>query len=148
MEFIKTNQKKEILEKLKEEFGIEALPYLLIKIRENEFRGYTGSLSKDEISKLNTEVRIDKIGIPLFEIQEEGIKLEFDSLTILKPTKNIIELTDKQTEDWLRGKDIEIMLEKKEKFIVLKNKGNFLGCGRYSNNRISNSVPRERRIKS
>ncbi|MCX6747325.1 MAG: hypothetical protein NTU63_04310, partial [Candidatus Pacearchaeota archaeon] len=61
--------------------------------------------------------------------------------------KNIIELDDLQAEEWFKGHDLEIK-EQNNGFKVLKYKDDFVGCGKLSNNRLTNFVPKERRIKS
>ncbi|MBI2629519.1 hypothetical protein HYW76_00290 [Candidatus Pacearchaeota archaeon] len=147
IELIKNTEKKKIIEKIEENFGISHLPYLLIRFG-SDIYAYSGIFSKEELSKMNNEIRIESIGLHLLREEKDGILLSFDAINLLNPTKNIIDLSDKQAEDWLTGKDIEYTSsETASRFIILKNKNNLIGCGKYSNNRISNLMPRERRIK-
>ncbi|MBU1135997.1 MAG: hypothetical protein ABIG37_00795 [Nanoarchaeota archaeon] len=169
--FIKSNEKKRILEKLRETYGIEKLPYLLISSGKDKVRGFSGSLSKEEILKLNQVLRIETLGTYLLKKEKDGLRLSFDVPTILDIKKNIIEVSDEQTQDWLKGKNIEInqnvrnagmdcisehpkIPKNKQEFfdlkgfVVLKNKENFVGCGKASDKRITNFVPKERRIRS
>ena len=146
IEFVKSSDKKKILEKLEQDFGIEKLNFLLIKSGKDKIRGFTGSLSKDEILALSRNANIEVIGLYLFK-EENGMRLSFDAPFLLKAKKNIVEISGEQAENWLKGMNIEIEIDK-EGFVVLKNKQDFLGCGKASQGRIANFVPKERRIKS
>lgn len=148
MKLIYSSEKKYVLNKLNEQFGIEKLPYLLIKFGEDKIRLYSGSLSNEELNTLASELNIENIGLYFAKEEKDGIRLTLDGLQILKNqvTKNILELTDKQADDWLRGNDLDI--QTKRGFIVLKNNNEFLGCGKSTGERIANFVPKERRIKN
>jgi len=148
IDFLSKGEKKDFLEKLEEQFGIESLPFLLFKLGRERIYGYSGSLSKEELSILSREINIEKIGIYLATEEKEGIRLSFDFPSLLKEqiNKNIVEIDEKQAEEWLRGKDL--MIENKIRgFVILKYKNDFLGCGKASQGRITNFVPKERRIK-
>ena len=142
-------EKERLLEKLEQQFGISKLDFLLILSGQDKVRGYSGILSKEEIIKLSEQVNIETIGLYLFKIHEEGLRLTIDACQILKNqiTKNIIEINQEQLELWLKGQDLEIQ-QQGTGFRVLKYKDDFVGCGKLSNNRITNFVPKERRIKN
>jgi NOL1/NOP2/fmu family ribosome biogenesis protein len=74
--------------------------------------------------------------------------LTFDALSIFKNqiTKNIIEIDDKNAEEWLRGNDLQIKSDRG--FKILKNNNEFIGCGKSTGEKITNFVPKERRIKN
>jgi len=147
MELINRKEKLEIEEKLNEHFGIPKLNFLLIKSGEDRIRGFTGSLSSDEIKKIAREVNVEILGLYLMKREKDGIRLSFDAPTFLNPEKNIAHIDDKQAAEWLKGQDITYSGELKG-FVILKHKDDFLGCGKSSNGRITNFVPKERRIKS
>jgi len=92
----------------------------------------------------------------MFNTYEEGIRLSLDAIHLLKSQikKNILEIDNKQAEEWMRGQDILINEEDKEKwkneekgFKVIKNKDDFIGCGKLLADRIVNYLPKERRAK-
>jgi NOL1/NOP2/fmu family ribosome biogenesis protein len=147
--FIERSEKDRIIEKLKEQYGISELPYLLIMIGKEKIRAYSGSLSKVEIMELGTSVNVELIGTYLLRIEKDGIRLSHDATSLLKDkiTKSIIELDDTQASSWLKGNDIFIE-NTGFGYFVLRNKGNLIGCGKLSQGRIVNFVPKERRIKS
>lgn len=146
--FVKSSEKKQILKKLNEQFGIEKLDYLLIESGKQKFRGYTGTLSKEEISELDSLTNIETIGTYLIK-EENDLRLSLDATHLLKNqiTKNIIEIDDKQLDQWMRGFDIELEKEITPGVKVIKYKNDFIGCTKTNGKILFNYVPKERRIK-
>ncbi|MEM4230626.1 MAG: hypothetical protein QXF25_02015 [Candidatus Pacearchaeota archaeon] len=144
-------EKKKIIASLNENFGIEKLPYLFIKTGKEKIRVFSGSLSMQEIKKLELNVRIELIGCYAFKEEKQGYRISFDSLPLLKDLikKNVVELNDEEAEKWLRGLSLE-----NERFknlndvVILKNKEDMIGCGIVKKEGIIlNLVPKERRVK-
>ena len=147
MKIINSSEKKEILEKLNYQFGIKNLPYLLIRFGQDKIRLYSGNLSKDDIKNLDKNTKIDNIGLYFAKIQNDGIRLTIDGVQLIKNeiTKNILEINDETAIKWLRGNDLDIKTDKS--FKIIKNNNEFLGCGKSTEDKITNFVPKERRIK-
>lgn len=147
MQTLKSTHKKKILKQLKEQFGIKKLPYLLIKFGKEKIKLYSGSLSKQELHLLNKNLRIENIGLYSIKQEKDSLRLTLDGIQILKSqiNKNILEINDKQAEEWLRGDDL--LIQTKKNFVVLKNQNEFLGCGKSTGEKITNFVPKERRVK-
>ncbi len=157
LKFIYKNEKKELLKKLAY-YGITELPFLLSISGKEKIRGYSGILSTDEITTLNQEIGIDLTGVYLFHVHGDDIRISFDAVQLLKNqiTKNIIEITDKQAEEYMKGRDILLMKEDEEKFKktnetkgfkIIKNRDDILGTGKYVEGRITNYMPKERRTR-
>ena len=148
IKIIKASEKKRILKKLEEQFGIKKLNFLLIQQGKDKIRGYTGTLSKDEILGLERQINIETIGTYLFKIQPDGLRLSLDACQIFSNqiTKNIIKINDNQALEWLKGKDIDVH-EPGKRFVVLENNNTLIGCGKLIENIVKNFVPKERRIK-
>lgn len=148
-ETLNNKYKKQVLEKLNEQFGIEALPYLLIKQGKERIRAFSGSLSREELETLGENVNIETLGVYLCKEENDGLRLSHDAVQLLRNQikKSIIELNDEQALEWLKGWDLEINSEVRG-FVILKHKEYFIGCGKASNGRVANFVPKERRIKS
>lgn len=143
---LQSPEKKKILEELKHLFGIENLPYLLIRTGNEKIRAYSGSLSKDEIMELSRLVNIEIIGV--YFLKEEGdLRLSLDATQILKSqiTKSIIDIDDKDFNLWIRGQDIDIKTDSGVK--VIRYKDNFIGCGKSNGQKIFNYIPKERRLR-
>ena len=140
-------QKKKIIAQLNEQYGIKELPYLILQFGQDKLRLFSGNLSISELNILDTNLRIENAGLYFAKIENDGIRLTLDGLQILKSqiTKNILELTDKQADEWMKGNDLDIKSNKAYK--ILTNDNEFLGCGKSTEERITNFVPKERRIK-
>ena len=147
MKPLTSTDKKRIIEQLNEQFGITDLPYLVIQFGKEKLRLYTGNLSKEELYYLDNEIRIENIGLYFAKYEDVGIRLTIDGVQLLKSqiTKNILELDDNQANQWLKGNDLDIKEERGWK--ILKHKNEFLGCGKSTGERITNFMPKERRIK-
>jgi len=170
MEIIFNTEKREIMKKLAY-YGINELPFLLIKSGKDKVRGYSGSLSLEEIRKLQKNSRVEIIGMYLFHEYPEEIRFSLDALHILKNqiTKNIIELTNEQKDNWFRGEDIlldnknqtkeietsknlgalgkEEFKSQEKGFKVIKHRDDLIGMGKLTDDRITNYLPKERRRK-
>lgn len=145
--FIKSSEKRQIIEKLKEQFGIENLPYLLIETGKEKIRAFSGSLSKEEIIKIAQIANVELIGI-YFIKKEIDLRLSIDATHLLanQITKNIIKLTKEQAQQWLKGYDLDMPAPRGT--LVLKYNEDTLGCGKSNGERIFNHVPKNRRIKN
>jgi len=139
--------KKKIIEQLNSQFGITELPYLLIQFGQEKIRAYSGVLSKEELYYLDREIRIENIGLYFAKYEGDEIRLTLDGIQLLKNqiTKNIIELNDEQANEWFKGLDIEIQVGYGWK--VLKHNNELIGCGKSTSEKITNFMPKERRIK-
>lgn len=157
LKFLYSKEKKDILKKL-EYYGIKKLPFLLTESGKEKIRGYSGILSNEEIFELDKGVGIDLIGMYLFHNYEDNLRLSFDAISALKDqiTKNILNITDKQAEEFLKGRDILLTREEEEQikatgeargFKIISNNGDFLGTGKLAEGRITNYMPKERRLK-
>ena len=148
MKIMRSSQKKKILNQLNEQFGITKLPYLLLQFGKEKLRTYSGNFSGEELNKLDNNLRIETIGLYFVKQQIDGLRLTLDGIQLFKDqiTKNILNLDDKQADDWLHGNDLLIKLDRSYK--ILKHNNEFIGCGKSTGERITNSVPKERRIKN
>ncbi|MFH1710849.1 MAG: hypothetical protein ABH840_00895 [Nanoarchaeota archaeon] len=142
-------EKEKILEKLNEQFGISNLPYLLIKQGFEKVRAFSGSLSREELEKLGEKVNVDTVGIYLLKEEGNDIRLSHDGASLLQNqiTKNILTLNKEQANEWLRGNNLQITSDLSGP-VILKYKDLVIGCGKAGQGRITNFVPKERRIKN
>ncbi len=145
--FIKSPEKRKIVEDLNERFGIDELPYLLIESGKERIRGFSGSLNKDEILELSRLLNVESIGLYIIR-REHNLRLSFDATQVLakKITKSIVNIEDENYNHWIRGHDLDIKAE--QGIVVIKHKGDNIGCGISTGEKIINHVPKERRIKT
>ena len=149
MRILSSSDKKKIIEKLKSQYGIEKMHYLFLQFGKEKIRIYSGNLSREELSKLDRELRVENIGLYLGKLQHGELRLTLDVLQILQPqiTKNILKINKQQAQSWLQGKDITLDSEIPREFFVLNYNDNLIGCGKSVGNIIKNYMPKERRIK-
>jgi NOL1/NOP2/fmu family ribosome biogenesis protein len=152
MTYIKTfskKEKQEIERKLKEQFGVNEIPGVLIKSGKDRIFLFTGKISENEINRISKEVPIERTGLYFARIVDDFPKLSIEGTQILKEQikKNIFELNKEQLNNWMNGRDLQIKTGKKG-FFIMKHNGDFLGCGKISVEKISNFIPKSRRLKN
>ena len=145
--FLKSSEKKKLIQELEEQFGITELPYLLLETGKEKIRGFSGTMTKEEILELGRIANVEIIGLYLIK-KERSLRLSLDATQILKEqiTKNIVEITNEELESWLRGKNLEII--KDGGVHVIKCGDDFIGCGISDGKKLINHVPKERRIRN
>ena len=102
-----------------------------------------------EISKIDlSKLRINSIGMYFCEI-EKGIRLSIEGSQIVGPksNKNVVEINEDQAKSWMKGEDLSIEGDYSG-FVIIKNKNDFLGTGKYKDGTILNYVGKERRVNS
>ena len=147
MKPLTNRDKKKIQKQLNQQFGIKKIPNMLIQFGQEKYHIFSGDLSTEELSCLDRTLNIENAGLDFAKKQGQEFSLTLDSLPLFKPqiTKNIIELTENQTKQWLSGKDITV--NTKNSWKILKFKEDLMGCAKATNNIITNSIPKERRIR-
>jgi NOL1/NOP2/fmu family ribosome biogenesis protein len=146
--FIKSSEKKKMTSQLKKKFGISNLPFLLIESGKEKIRGFTGHISKEEILDLSLLTNIETLGLYLMRKESENdIRLTIDATHLLKNqiTKNIVEISDTQLHDFIRGNNIEMQAPQGN--IIIKNNDDLIGGAKSNTEKVFNYVPKNRRIK-
>ena len=120
------------------------LDYGFLKSNKNRVFVVSKDISKIDSSKL----RLNSAGMYFCEIDDKGIRLSIEGSQIVGPkaSKNIIELDEEETKKWFKGEDLEKECKDCSGFLIIKNKNDFLGAGKYSNGRILNYVGKSRRV--
>jgi NOL1/NOP2/fmu family ribosome biogenesis protein len=144
-------EKAGIEKQLHEKFGIKSLPGKILMLGAERLFFFTGELSDEELKKIELITPIEKIGCYFAKLIDEKIKLTIEGTQILKNqiSKNIFEINEKQAEEWMSGRELNIKTGMKG-FVVIKNQKteDLLGCGKASENKITNFIPKSRRLKA
>src|SRR3989344_8512210 len=108
--FLNSAEKKKVLEEIKELYGIDEIPYLLMEVGKKKIRAFSGNLTKEEIGELSRFARTEVTGMYLASQKDTEIRLSFDVVSLLRKQikNNIVELTEEQFQKWIRGQDLEI----------------------------------------
>jgi len=143
-----SNEKQEIVNKLKKQFGIEKVNGIFVQRGTERLFLFQGEFTQRQIQNLERTIPIERVGIYFGKIIHDEIRLSIEGTHILKNqiTKNIFELDQEQAELWMKGNELEIQTGKKG-FLIMKYKDDFLGCGKASELKITNFIPKSRRLK-
>ena len=148
MKPLQSPQKKKILDQLGSQFGITELPYLLLQFGKEKIRLYSGDLSKEELMFLDKNLRVENIGLYFAShTNTDDLRLTLDGTQLFKKqiSQNILDIDDRQADFWLRGNDLDIKTD--SNFKIIRDNDELLGCGKSTGDRITNLIPKERRIK-
>lgn len=144
MKILNRKEIKRFLNNLKEQFGISSLDldYIFLKTLKDKIFIVSKDLAKLDLKNFK---RINSIGLYFAKIEVDGIRLSIEGSQILgkKITKNILELENPT--EWLLGRDIENKSDLRG-YVLVKHKDDFLGTGKASETKISNFIPKIRRI--
>ncbi len=146
-------EKQKIINMLDEQFGIDDFSGLIVKRGKERLFLFQGNFSPKEIKELERTIPIERVGVYFGKIvlgkdNSEKIRLSIDGVQIFREQikKNIFELNDEQAREWMLGRELLIKTGKKD-FLIIKYKDNFLGCGKASEEKITNFIPKNRRLK-
>jgi NOL1/NOP2/fmu family ribosome biogenesis protein len=143
-------EKERFIRQLNEQFGIKEIPGQIAKFGKERIILFSKEISEKEIQTLDKFSRIEGVGVYFAKIDEntKEIRLSIEGTQLLQNqiTKNIFELDEKQAEQWMMGQELNITTGKKG-FFIMKFKEDFLGTGKISENKISNFIPKSRRLK-
>ena len=94
-----------------------------------------------------SRLRINSVGLYVAQEVEGQLRLSIEGSQLIGPNakKNVIELDDKETAEWMKGTDLDKETAERG-FVIIKNKDDFLGCGKATGIKILNYVPKARRI--
>lgn len=144
------SEKEEITYKLKTQFGITKIPGEIIMRGKERMFLFSGNFDKNQIKILESLTQIERIGVYFAKKDERDgtLRLSIEGTQIFKDqiNKNIFELSENQVEPWMKGQELNIKTGKKG-FLVMKYKENFLGTGKASEEKITNFIPKNRRLK-
>jgi len=155
IKILNKTETKEFADKLKEQFGIKEIPGIfLMKGKERIFLFHGGGRENDEkkeIKKIDSIIEIERVGIYIGKIFEPTgeLRLSIEGTQVFKNqiSKNIFELTSqKDYEIWMNGQELQIKTGLRG-MIVIKYQDEFLGCGKASEEKIGNFIPKNRRLK-
>lgn len=106
-------------------------------------------ITNKKIKEINTkELRVNSAGLYFGRVDEGKIRLSIEGSQLIGPyaRKNVATIKKQEIEEWVKGLDISTD-GNYDGFVIVKYGKDFFGTGRYSNGKITNFVPKERRIK-
>jgi len=150
LKILNEKEKKSVENKLHEQFGISEISGKIIMRGKDKMFLFSGSFNPSQIKKLEKITLIERIGFYFAKVDErtKDIRLSIEGSQIIGPEvkKNIFEINEDQTKEWMKGRELRIRTGKKG-FLILKYKNDFLGTGKASEEKIGNFIPKSRRLK-
>lgn len=103
-------------------------------------------ISRDVASFDFSALRVNRVGLYFCE-EYRGIRLSIEGSQLVGPlaTKNVLEIDDSQLQLWLKGEDVFLEADV-EGMVLVKHGQDFVGCGKYSEGKLFNFVPKTRRL--
>ena len=140
-------EKKSLFKKIEDQYGIDDLKLDYLFFKNNEGRIFI--INKNFRNLSINDINLNSIGLYFCRLDKElRFSIEGSQIIGHLAKKNVIELDDNNSKSWLKGEDVEYAKEKcDETFVILKNKGDYIGSGKYKDGKILNYVPKERRKK-
>jgi NOL1/NOP2/fmu family ribosome biogenesis protein len=146
--FLWPKEVKIIQEQLKEQFSIKLYdPMKLVRTAKDKIRFFTGSMDIEDIKQIGEIAFIETLG--LYGIREDKsgeLRLSIDATQILEANNNILQLSEKETSNYLKGEDIDKVADK-GMLIIKSSDSDFLGCAKSTGEKLLNHIPKARRIR-
>lgn len=104
-------------------------------------------VSKD-INKIDVStLRVTAVGLYFGEWKNGELRLSIEGAQLVGPLakKNVVNLSDSEAGDWLKGIDLDKQTEE-QGFVIIKHDNDFLGSGKAKDGKILNFVPKARRL--
>jgi NOL1/NOP2/fmu family ribosome biogenesis protein len=145
LDILNKKKVKEILKLIKKQWDADFNADLVFLMNE---KGKIFLVNKEVFNLPLDKYKVNSIGLYFGELRNNELRLSIDGSQMIgdKAKKNIIELNKRQAMHWLKGQDIKTNKEY-DGFVILKHENDFLGTGKYKNEKILNFVPKARRFK-
>lgn len=154
IKILNSKERKKLVAELEEQFGVSELPALLVETGKQKVRGFSGSMTRDEILELSEIANVEIVGLYLFKKEDAGYRISLDGTHVLagQIKKRIVEINDEQFAEWIRGKDLVFGDTGDSKIprgvVVVRHGEDFVGTALSNGEKIFNFVPKERRIRN
>ena len=144
LHILNTREVKDINKILKRQWRCR-LPKRHVYLKNNKKKLYMVNRDISELDEKN--LRVDSLGLYIATVKKDFVRLSIEGSQILGPEakKNVYEMDEEETEQWMSGYDLDIDENLRGPYIIKKDNF-YLGCGVAKNKKILNYVPKERRI--
>lgn len=142
------SQTNKFQKQLEKQFGIKIIPGKIIQRGKDRVFLFTGNFEEEKIKELEKTIFIEKIGTYIATEVDGKYRLSIEGSQIFKNqiTKNFTELNQIEMIEWMHGS--EILKETNSRgFVIIKYQNDMLGTGKASEQKITNFIPKSRRLK-
>jgi NOL1/NOP2/fmu family ribosome biogenesis protein len=145
LDFLNSHELREIDAYLEKQWGV-TLPreYAFIMRKNGDVFMVNRDVDNIDLSKLI----INSLGLYIGEYRAGEFRPGIEGSQFFGPMakKNVINIGKEQMRKWFAGEEIESS-EAASGYVILKSGNDFVGCGRMIEGKISNFVPKTRRVK-
>ncbi len=145
-EVLNSKSVKDVMKLLQRQWGYEEKLDCGFLRKENDIFLSTKDIGRIDLGVLN----VNSVGLYFGELRHEQLRLSIEGSQIIgkKATKNVIELNEKQLQQWLSGEDLEATGTgcENNSYAIIKHGSDFFGCGRIKDGKLLNFVPKARRL--
>ena len=144
LKILNSREKKPLLARIKEQWGCDFKTDLVwMMSAKNRIYLMTKDMENIDFKK----VRIDTMGSYFATINDTEIRISIEGSQSIGPIakKNVVELSEEEATSWMEGNDIMKKTDC-EGYIIIRSGNDFLGCGKATEDKILNFVPKNRRI--
>ncbi len=147
--FLKDKERKELEKSLNIGFGIKKIPGEVISAGGERLFFFDGEADEEGLRLLQECAPVERMGVYFAKIIAGEVRLTIEGTQIFQDQikKNVFELNKEQAEKWMMGEELNIKTGMKG-FVIMKFEDNFLGCGKASEEKIGNFIPKTRRLKN
>lgn len=103
-------------------------------------------LSRDYGRIDDKKLRINNLGVYFCAREKDGFRLSLEGSQLINAKKNIYNATKEEAGKWIAGEILKIEAADLDGYVIVKYKEDAIGCGKYREGEILNSVPKDRRI--
>jgi len=144
LQILNSKEIKEILKSIEKQWSAKLKPdYTFLKNNKDRIFIINKDIQKIEFEKL----RINSIGMYFCEMRNNEIRLSIEGSQLVGPkaAKNVIEISSEQVKSWFKGEDLEVN-GNYSGFVIIKHNNDFLGTGKFKENKVLNYVNKSRRV--
>lgn len=140
LKVLNSRERKKFWQQLNEQFDCEAEDKAVLSNKEKIY------LVNNDIHEI-PEIKLYYVGLYFCKIMKEGLRPTIEGSQLIAKTakKNILELNNKQINQWVKGEDME-GFDVPDGFYLVKNKEDIYGCCKIKEGRLFNYVPKGRRL--
>jgi NOL1/NOP2/fmu family ribosome biogenesis protein len=148
LQILNSRERKAILDRIEAQWGCRwESDFAFLRSDKDKIYIIDHDVDKIEPKKL----RIDSVGLYVAQLPNDNeVRLTIEGAQIIGPLakRNIVELSEAEARDWLRGEDIPVDPEGLSGFVILRQGDDFLGSGKVKESKVLNFVSKARRVQS
>jgi NOL1/NOP2/fmu family ribosome biogenesis protein len=145
LSFLNSHELREINAALEKQWGTElSKDYAYVLRKDGDLFMVNRDVDRVDLAKLN----INSLGLYIGEFRGGEFRPGIEGSQLFGPLakRNVVSISKEQLAKWLAGEELDIDADASG-YILLKHENDFVGCGRLVEGKLSNFVPKVRRVR-